>query len=222
MMARKSGRRNQQMTALVLAAKGTVCAIGGPGCTKVATTRDHIVPLAQGGRDSVENCRPACRACNSRRGNRTMGQRVHIVTGPPAAGKSTYVREHAGPLDVIVDLDRIASAISAEGMDTHGYPDHIRHVAIGMRSAAIARATRLREPVDVWVIHSIPTPDTLAEYRAHGWHIVTCDPGRDVVLARAAAERPASSLAVIARWYEREQIETREDDGQLAKPSRSW
>jgi 5-methylcytosine-specific restriction endonuclease McrA len=33
-------------------------------------TREHIVPVSRGGRDSWMNCITACRACNGRKGNR--------------------------------------------------------------------------------------------------------------------------------------------------------
>lgn len=79
-----------------------------PGNTKVATTRDHIVPLHNGGQDTVENCRPACRPCNSKRGNRNAGL-VCIITGPPGAGKSTWVQEHAQAMDVVIDFGHVRS-----------------------------------------------------------------------------------------------------------------
>ena len=34
--------------------------------------------------------------------------RVKMVCGPPAAGKTTYVRKHAAPGDIVIDLDLIA------------------------------------------------------------------------------------------------------------------
>ena len=39
---------------------------------------------------------------------------VHMVCGPPASGKSRYVAEHAGPFDVVIDLDVIAAELSGE------------------------------------------------------------------------------------------------------------
>jgi len=53
----------------VLERDGHRCQIGGPRCTRVATTVDHMVPLAQGGaRLDPANLRPACGSCNSRLG----------------------------------------------------------------------------------------------------------------------------------------------------------
>ena len=224
-MVQRSGRASQALTRLVLEAKGRACQVGLPGCTKAATTRDHIIPVAQGGTASLDNLRPACRPCNSKRGNRNRGQRIHIVMGPPAGGKSSYIREHAGPLDVVIDLDKIAGAIMAGDPDGHAYPDHIRHIAIGMRETAIARATRLRERVHVWVIHSVPTPDRVGEYRAHGWDLITCDPGRAEVLRRAAADaRPSGAYGAIDRWYEQQSVpQAGEHSTELiSAPSRAW
>jgi hypothetical protein len=47
-----------------------VCAYCG-GCFGFDTlTREHIVPVSRGGRDTWMNCITACRACNGRKGNR--------------------------------------------------------------------------------------------------------------------------------------------------------
>lgn len=220
--ANRGGRAGQQLTALVLATYGRVCHLQLPGCTKVATTKDHIVPYVQGGTDALSNFRPACKTCNSKRQDRNLGARVKVITGPPGAGKSTYVREHAGPADVIIDLDRIARAIMHEDTEgTHDYPDHIRHVAIGMRSAAIQRATRLRESAVVWLIHSVPKPDQLTEYERMRWEIVAIDPGRAVVDQRVRDQRPAAVRSAVDRWYDQQTAATVGAVG-LVEPSRQW
>lgn len=41
-------------------------------CAAPATTRDHVVPLARGGTDSIENIAPACLSCNARKGSHGM------------------------------------------------------------------------------------------------------------------------------------------------------
>lgn len=220
---RLSGAKNQALTRLVLETMGRECAVRLPGCTRVATTRDHIIPVAQGGTDSLANLRPACKSCNSKRGVRILGQRVHIITGPPAAGKSTYIKEHAGPADVVIDMDRIALAISCEGMDHHDYPYYIMEIARAMRAVAISHATRMKAKVHVWVIHTRPSPDRLAEYRGHGWEVVTIDPGMSVVMERAQRERPERVLPVIESWYAAQELAPiTEASEQLTEPSRTW
>lgn len=204
-MARRGGRASVRMTELVLETYGRVCWLQLPGCTKLATTKDHVIPHVHGGPDTLENLRPACKSCNSKRQDRVMtgyGASVVVVCGPPAAGKSTWVIKHAKPGDVMIDMDRIARALMPHEPDTtHDYPEHVRHVAITARKAAIRRATRLRERVTVWLIHALPTPDDLAEYRAFGWHIETIDPGRTVVEERARTMRPAAMMRHVERWY---------------------
>lgn len=193
------------MTALVLETYGDACWLRLPGCSRLATTKDHVIPYDLGGTNSLDNYRPACKSCNSKRGKRIVsghGARIVVVIGPPAAGKTTYVREHAKPADVVIDLDTIARAFMPAPPDrTHTYPEHIRHIAIGARKAAIVRATRMALGATVYIIHSIPHPDTLAEYRALRYQIITIDPGRDIVETRARAERPTFMHQAIGRWY---------------------
>lgn len=201
----RGGRANQRMTALVLETYGRECHLRLRGCTKIATTKDHIIPFSHGGEDVLENYRPACRSCNSKRQNRVMtgyGASVVVIIGPPGAGKSTYVAEHAKPGDVTIDMDRIALALMPVApTESHSYPEHVRHVAVRTRKAAINAATRLRERVTVWLIHAIPLPDELSDYRKLGWQVVTIDPGRDVVEQRVRTMRPEAMMLHVSRWY---------------------
>jgi 5-methylcytosine-specific restriction endonuclease McrA len=54
-------RRNRL---IVLRAAGWRCQI----CGGIATTADHVLPLALGGTHDLSNLRPLCRRCNSRLG----------------------------------------------------------------------------------------------------------------------------------------------------------
>jgi len=51
-----------------------LCAYCGDHFDESLLTREHIRPLAQGGRDHWMNVVTACRACNHRKGNRTPEQ----------------------------------------------------------------------------------------------------------------------------------------------------
>jgi hypothetical protein len=129
---------------------------------------------------------------------------LYVVTGPPAGGKSTWVRGRAKPGDVVVDYDLLAGALSGPHRgDPHDHPEPVRTVAFKARTAAIREALRHVDKVDVYIIHSMPKPEWLETYRQHGAEIVVIDPGRDVVMARIAEERPASAKAVAGRWYSR-------------------
>jgi 5-methylcytosine-specific restriction endonuclease McrA len=57
--------------------------------TRKATDLDHLVPLAAGGLDRVENLVPACDTCNGSKGNRTLI--VWLATGPDCLRNLTPV-----------------------------------------------------------------------------------------------------------------------------------
>jgi len=65
------GRYAADITATVLAVKGTRCCLCG---LDGATTADHDIPRSLGGPDTLDNLDPAHRACNSSKGKRTRAQ----------------------------------------------------------------------------------------------------------------------------------------------------
>jgi 5-methylcytosine-specific restriction endonuclease McrA len=50
---------------------GKLCLYCGQAFNEYALTRDHVMPLSQGGRDIWSNVVSACKACNTRKGGRT-------------------------------------------------------------------------------------------------------------------------------------------------------
>ena len=86
------GRKAQAWTAAVLAAhagpdgRPPSCWLQLPGCTGLATTGDHVLPR-QDRPDLmyvVENGKPACLSCNSKRQG-TPTHRLHLIGGHAAA-----------------------------------------------------------------------------------------------------------------------------------------
>ena len=79
--------------------------------------------------------------------------RVKLVCGPPAAGKSTFVRSHAGVDDIVIDLDMIAKE--------QGYgrnrPDHAFHSLLRKRNDRLAALATEQPERTAWVILSAPT-----------------------------------------------------------------
>jgi 5-methylcytosine-specific restriction endonuclease McrA len=57
----------QRNRALAIAREPT-CHWGMAGCTGRSTTADHLISLARGGDNSLENLVGACSSCNQRRG----------------------------------------------------------------------------------------------------------------------------------------------------------
>jgi hypothetical protein len=127
---------------------------------------------------------------------------IHVVVGHICSGKSTWVREQAGPDDVVIDFDRIALALATEGTRHHEYTQAIRDIVRVVRWFAIdeaVRAHRFGNPPNVWIIHAYPTDNDLARYRRLGAAIKETTAEPDTLVERAASERPASMQAELAR-----------------------
>lgn len=227
-----STRRWRKLRTYVLDRDGHLCQVpvaGGRKCGAHATHVDHITPLADGGNKwDSSNCRAACAPCNLSRSTaaRAAGPTVPVtvVIGPPASGKSTYAHEWAAAGDVVVDLDRIAAALRPNHVVTphalHDYPQHVRHVAIGARQAALRRAVALpaSSGARAWVIHAIPTTAQLRAYVADGWNVHVCDPGAAIVRARiASSSRGRRHLDAVDRWYA-----AREQLLEQLRPAEAW
>jgi hypothetical protein len=124
-----------------------------------------------------------------------------VVVGPPAGGKSTWVMERAKPGDVVIDFDRLAVALTGPGGDPHDHAPAVAAVTRAARTAAIESAIKHSVTTQVYLIHSSPGQQRMAQYRDMGAEVVTVDPGRNVVRQRCKAERPQRMFAVIDEWY---------------------
>lgn len=129
---------------------------------------------------------------------------LKIVIGPPAAGKSTYIREHRKPGDITIDYDELAVALSGTAPDNHNHTDLVKKITKAARDAAIRAAKTHATDTDVWLIHGMPAPSTLDRYRREGAEIITVDPGKEVVMHRIKTQRPAHMHAIAARWYQQQ------------------
>lgn len=148
---------------------------------------------------------------------------LYLITGPPAAGKTTYVKEHAKHGDIVIDHDALASVLTVD-CDPHDPPNHIKQVVKAARRAAIDVAIQHSQTVDVYVIHSMPSANLVNHYLAHDAQIVTIDPGQDVVLQRVKRMRPRQMIVAAQQWYETRR--ERHGDDQpvtaLGRPSETW
>ena len=124
---------------------------------------------------------------------------IHIVSGPPCAGKSTYVTENAKEGDLRIDYDLIAQALGAK--NSHAAEGHIKQAAFDAREGAIQ--TALKNPdSESWIIHTSPSEDHMKMYEEAGADFIRLDPGFDECMARATTDnRPQQTIDGINKWY---------------------
>jgi len=127
-----------------------------------------------------------------------------VITGPPCAGKSTYIAEHRTERDVIIDLDALAYALGYPTPQIDWDIEHpARNAARAARRDLIDQAIAGTYCTDVWIVDSRPHQVTRKIYQRAGAHIVQLDPGPDECHRRAYLDqRSASTHEHIDRWYD--------------------
>lgn len=144
---------------------------------------------------------------------------LYVVTGPPAAGKTSWIEAHAKPDDIVIDLDRITSALTGPGAPKWSqHPLHLR-VAHRARYAAMDEAFQLLDQLDVYLIHTMPSGKALARYKRLKARIVVVDPGEAIVTQRIEAMRAPEMQRVAARWYNARRNQPRDA---MPQASRTW
>ena len=109
---------------------------------------------------------------------------ITLVTGAPASGKSTYVRYHAKPGDVIIDLDNIKEFARGD-----------EKLAARLRTAFESRMHTLTQ--DVWVDRA------LYIRRHHVARVVELRAPGEILHSRARGRGDSQEVhEVIDRWLD--------------------
>ena len=155
---------------------------------------------------------------------------IHIVSGPPCAGKSTYVREHAQDGDLRVDYDLIAQALGS--VRSHSAEGLIKQAAFEAREGAIRSALGDAD-AESWIIHTSPSEEHIKRYEEAGADFIQLDPGKEICLERAAHdERPQQTIDGIEKWYAKQKgtkemiktktFEVKADHGTISGYASTW
>ncbi|GHH87827.1 hypothetical protein [Streptomyces capitiformicae] len=145
---------------------------------------------------------------------------LYVVSGPPAAGKSSWIQARAKAEDIVIDLDRITVALCGPGAPSWNHDEIQSKVALRARYAAIDEALKHIDVRDVYLIHTMPSARWQAKYKRLGAKVVAVDPGRDVVMQRIRDMRHDGLLAVATRWYSQQAKSSTQTTARQA--SRSW
>lgn len=121
---------------------------------------------------------------------------IHIISGPPCSGKSTYVAEHAKSGDTIIDYDSLTECFGGQRW-TH----QKRDLVLAARFAAIDHV--LSHPdEEAWIIDSRPSSVMMTRYSDAGAEMVTIKEERETCISRAVADnRPQDTLEAIEAWF---------------------
>lgn len=153
------------------------------GCGQPATDVDHVEAVADAPHRRLDptNLRSMCHAHHAARTARDQGFARHgdgevlrgarhptwlrrvgvpltVVCGPPASGKSTFVQHRAGPRDLILDPNTIATTVARHG-------GNVADLALRWRNGRLALLDHVHRWPAAWLIVSEP--------RAHwrGWWV---------------------------------------------------
>jgi predicted kinase len=128
---------------------------------------------------------------------------VHLVCGPPGAGKSTYVAARKSADDLVWDYDRVMEAITMAA--PYMRPLGASRYVLAMREAFFTEAALKSigaEPERVWVIATLPRRNERAELAARlGATVVVLAPTKAECLERVAV-RARDFSSVVNRWFQ--------------------
>lgn len=116
---------------------------------------------------------------------------IHLVYGPPGAGKTTYAEEHAADQDLVIDLDRIRQQVGDE------------RTARKLRTVMEAGASRHNG--DVWIVRTLAQKQARDEFRARVGvgesHLVTIPAEQSRARVQARDGDDSEKLPAIDRWW---------------------
>lgn len=126
---------------------------------------------------------------------------IHVVVGPPCAGKSTYVAQSAESGVPRFDANELAAAV---GGDFQGVtPQAVSEVIATMRRGLMGWLFDPETTVDeLWIVDTSPSPSTIGRLAGLGAQFHLIDPGEDECIARAVRDNLGEETeAAIHAWY---------------------
>lgn len=120
---------------------------------------------------------------------------IHVITGAPCSGKSTYIRDNAKLGDLIIDLDEIANSL---GVPDHDYSSTVKPSTLWeIRKELIADAIASKDEFDSWIVDTM-----LSGSYPEDADIVRLEIDKETAIERAKADgRPQKTFDGIERYF---------------------
>ncbi|MGI6751097.1 MAG: hypothetical protein ACOX4U_00530 [Anaerovoracaceae bacterium] len=144
-----------------------------------------------------------CQWCHNKN-HRRFGheKKVYIVWGAPLSGKSTLVKQVMRYGDIVVDIDRLWTAVSMQ--DDFVKPDNLRFNLFALRDNLLDQIkTRHGQWYDAYVIGGYPDKCTRERVASIlGAELISCESTKEECLARRKESgRPSSWDKHIEDWF---------------------
>lgn len=132
-------------------------------------------------------------------------QKVYIVYGPPCSGKSSFVSEIAEHGDIILDIDKLWSAIRADKCNKYDKPNELKQNVFALRDLMIDMIkVRRGRWANAYIIGGYPLQaerERLATLVCAD-KIIFIDTPKDVCLLRAK-EKSNDWIDFVNDWFDR-------------------
>lgn len=144
-----------------------------------------------------------CLDCHNQEHRRFGHQKhVYIVWGSPLSGKTSAVHEMMRYGDIVMDIDRLWSAITMQ--PEYNKPDNCRFNIFAIRDNLLDQIkTRYGQWYDAYVIGGYPERSERERLvQTLGAELVYCESTRDECLSRCA-NRPSAWTEYVNKWWDK-------------------
>lgn len=134
-----------------------------------------------------DNLKISCKSCHNKKHKRfgsSKEHNVYIIYGAPLAGKKTYVKENMERGDIVVDIDKLYSAISF--FDVYDKPETLKYNVFALRKTLIDNIkTRYGKWNNAWIIGGYAdTHDRTRLANDLGAELIFIDTPKDICIKR--------------------------------------